>query len=266
MDEPYDEKPREKKRLARWIVFTILAILLLATGVSLLLEGWILSGIAWIVLVVSLSTIGSWFLKGILRPIQRAELIHGNATFSLYRPQTVERDLWYSLLFFASGTAGERNEKTATILEAEVAKRAEQLLGHDTSGHRKLDQDSSAAIPKGSILRIVPHMPGVEFNPKSRSLKYLETVHCEQFRFHVKPDTPEGVRRGTVSVFSCGLLVAEINLSIGVVSEGSLVAPSTPVVREHGRSYRKIFVSYSHKDVEIVENVQDCARLCSCHR
>jgi serine/threonine protein kinase len=183
-----------------------------------------------------------------------------NVQFTVYRPQTIAPGTWYSMLAFAH--LSERRPDAAHDEPdpvREVQKRAQELLGEDAREYRSVTQDSGQAVPREGELTIVPSAKGIEFNPPRRSFLWLEPVHCESFRLRAQPSLDGRQVRGRVSIFLGSIILAELALSIRVNSEhegsGRVEAP----VMQSVRPYRRIFASYSHKDVDIVEEFEEYA-------
>ena len=63
--------------------------------------------------------------------------------------------------------------------------------------------------------------------------------------------------RGRLTVYLGVIILAEVDLALRVdVSAPSPQAPQPPPQPEHARPYRKIFASYSHRDVEVVRQFE----------
>src|SRR5439155_1087627 len=90
------------------------------------------------------------------------------------------------------------------------------------------------------------------------------SVHYEIFDVRARPEVDGQTVRGALTIFLGHLIVAEINLSIRVDSQADQTGSSSdsPTARERSsaRSFRRIFASYSHKDLEIVEATERHAR------
>ncbi|MBI3269346.1 MAG: protein kinase [Planctomycetes bacterium] len=188
--------------------------------------------------------------------------LHENAQFTLYRPRVIDAGRWHTLLAFAhlSERAPDAPANEPDPVE-EVARQAAQVLGADAERYQQAAQDSRQAVPSGSQITFLPHLPDLEINPPSRSFQWMESVHREEFRLRA-PATLEGrTVRGRLSVFLGSLLLAEFSLSIRVNSgdAGSGKRPG-PLQRDAMRPYRRIFASYSRRDVSIVEQFERFAR------
>jgi len=181
-----------------------------------------------------------------------------NVQFTLYRPKAIVPQKWYSLLAFA-----HLSEKREDAPEdepdpvAEVRQQAQRILGEQADEYQNLTQDTLQAIPREGTITFLPTMPGVEFNPASRSFTWEESVHREDFRLRARQSGHGGrVLKGRLSVFLGSILLADIPLSIRVDSHETSKKQKKPLEEVHARPYRKIFASYSHRDIEVVEQFE----------
>ena len=184
--------------------------------------------------------------------------IDENVQFTVYRPRAIAPARWYDLLAFAhlAERRGDAQPSEPDPL-AEVARQAEQMLGEAASSYQSVVTDSAQGIPEAGQLTFVPQVPMLQFEPPARSFRWLETVHCERFRFRAAAESVGQTLRGHVLVLLGRILVAEIAVAVRVES----TQPQTPAVaQEAARPYRRIFASYSHKDSSIVAEVSGFAR------
>jgi hypothetical protein len=93
---------------------------------------------------------------------------------------------------------------------------------------------------------------GVELNPPRRSFMWLEPVHQEDFRMRAEARLEGQRARGRLSVYFGSILIAEVSLAFRVSSS----EPDAAAGREDSRPHRKIFISYSHHDRAVVEQVE----------
>ncbi len=178
-----------------------------------------------------------------------------NVQFTVYRPRTLQPGRWSSLLAFAHLSDRRPDEPDAPDPLEEVRRQAEQVLG-DVDAYFDLKQDALAGVPREGEITFLPAAEDVEFNPPSRTFRWLESVHREEFRLRTSAAAGETIRGG-LSVFLGVRLLAEIGLQFTVTDEAA-PAGSAPVV-DDARPYRRIFASYSHKDVRIAEQFEQYA-------
>ncbi len=184
---------------------------------------------------------------------QEQDVTDEDVQFTVYRPHSVRPGQWYTLLAYAHKSEPFEDEQLGLVDPLEqVQRQAARVLGEEASRYGTSSDDSAQELPRGAVLSFVPGAPGVEFNPPSRSFKWLEPVHQEEFRMCAARELDGRRVRGRVSVFFGAILIAEVSLSFRVSSED--VAPA--LEREQSRPYRKIFVSYSHADAAVVERVE----------
>ena len=183
--------------------------------------------------------------------------------FTVYRPRTVRPGAWYDLLAFAH-LSRRRADAPADEPEPieEVQRQAERLLAERGDDYHDVTQDSRQAVPREGEITFLPEIPGFVFNPPRRIFRWIESIHSEHFRFRASDALDGKTARGRLTVFLGGIILAEVTLSIRV-DRRHVVPPTTPAEvpqAAHVRPYRKIFASYSHKDIEIVRQFELFAR------
>ena len=181
-----------------------------------------------------------------------------NVQFTVYRPAAIAVERWYPMLVFAHLSARRKDASADEPDPVEqVRQQAKEILGETDSGFVNVRQDSSQPIPSEGHLRLVPLVPGVEFNPPERSFVWLESVHREEFRLRAARQIIGQTARGFVSVYLDRLLIADVPIAMAVQSQ----APRTsePVPNTAG-PYRRIFASYSHRDAAVVRQFEEYAR------
>jgi len=179
-----------------------------------------------------------------------------NVQFTVYRPRVVQPLVWSPLIAFAHLSEGSVDDESDQIDPVEeVARQAAQVLGERIEEFQAVVQDSNAAVPREGELTFIPNIPGVEFNPTSRSFRWTESVHREEFRLRASGRLDGQTARGRMSVFLGGVLLAEVALSIRVDSNQAS-QNSDRLEHASAQPYRKIFASYSHKDSSIVEQFE----------
>ncbi len=186
-----------------------------------------------------------------------------NVQFTVYRPQTVRPEVWYPLLAFAHLADRPLNapEEEPDPIE-EVRRQARHILGQRFERYKDLTQDSGRAIPRAGELSFVPNVQGLIFNPPQRIFRWEESVHREEFRLRAAAELHGQTARGNLSVFWGGILVADILLAIRVNRDHSEpVSDREPPARDQASPYRKIFVSYSHRDLAIVQQIERFAQM-----
>ena len=180
-----------------------------------------------------------------------------NVQFSVYRPGTVQPERWYLLLAFAhlSERRPDAPEDEPDPVE-EVQRQARLVLEKKFDEYVDLRADAEQAVPREGELTFVPQIPGVQFNPPSRSFFWTEPVHREEFRLRASAGLDGQTARGRLTVFLGSVIVAEVSLAIRVDGGHRAEPSASPTDVAFGRPYRKIFASYSHQDVAIVEEFE----------
>jgi hypothetical protein len=178
--------------------------------------------------------------------------------FTVYRLGTVAPEKWYSLLAFAH-LSQRRPDAPADEPDplAEVQRQAQQILGDKMAQYRASSQDSSSVVPHAGEITFTPFITGVDFNPSSRSFRWEESVHREEFKMRATTAPDGEVATGWLRVYLGPLILAQINLSIKVDSKSVSQAERQVPQMESARPSRKVFASYSHKDQAIVERIEE---------
>jgi|GEM_PF-3701953 len=179
-----------------------------------------------------------------------------NVMFTVYRRKTVAPNKWYPLLAFAhlsERRADAPPDEPDPV--AEVKRQAEIVLGKSVADYKQSTQDSAASIPQSGELTFRPYAEGVEFNPSSRSFRWEESVHREEFKMRAAAELDGQTTRGWLRVYLGPLIIAQVNLTFSVDSK-AVTQPVWPDDTRSARPSRKIFASYSHKDKSIVEHIE----------
>ena len=180
-----------------------------------------------------------------------------NVQFTVYRPKSVQPAGWYPMLVFAHLAERRPDAPKAEADPIEqVRAQARQVLGARAKEFRDTSVDSRQAVPREGEITLLPDVPGVEFNPERRIFRWIEDVHREEFRLRASPGLDGMVARGRLSAYLGAILLAEVDLVIRVDSTHRTTASDESHETASARPYRKIFASYSHKDVAIVRQYE----------
>ena len=175
--------------------------------------------------------------------------------FTVYRPAVVRPEEWYPLLAFAHAAEG-KPDNDGRDPEAAVAHQAAQVLEGRIDEFRRVVQDSSSALPREGTITFVPAVRGFEFNPPRRSFQWREAVHREEFRLRASSSLDGQTARGTMTVYHGVIILAEIALTIRVDSSQTGQAAESAQKHVKARPFRKIFASYSRRDLEVVRQFE----------
>jgi hypothetical protein len=181
-----------------------------------------------------------------------------NVQFTIYRPRVMAPEIWYPLVTFAHLTERRPDappEEPDPI--AEVKRQAQQVLAEKFPSYQGLIQDSTQSIPREGELTFLPEFPGFEVNPPRRTFLWMESVHREEFRLRAPLELDGQTVRGRLSVFLGCILVAGIPLIIKVDRQEAAKTTEPPLESDQTWPYRKIFASYSRKDIAIVTEFEE---------
>ncbi|MEZ4268518.1 MAG: toll/interleukin-1 receptor domain-containing protein [Myxococcota bacterium] len=179
--------------------------------------------------------------------------------FTVYRPDAIAPERWTDLLVFAH-LARQRPDAPPDAPDPldEVRRQAAAFLGEALPHFADLRADAAAAVPREGELVLVPTIEGVRFNPPQRSVLWLEDVHAERFKMFASPALDGQTARGRLLVRLGAIVLADIPLAIPVRADAPQNTQVLPA--ESGTPYRRIFASYSHRDVEVVHQFERYAK------
>jgi hypothetical protein len=160
--------------------------------------------------------------------------------FTSIYPREGQVETWYTLLLYAH------------VLSAMPALRRDaQRFAEPIPSPKEITTPSSTRLARGTELTIVPSCEKVTFNPERLMLKWMEDYQRAEFRFQADPVLADDAARGQINIYVGPLLVGTLTFAMLF----SKTAPNlVPPHEESSRMYRQedIFVSYSHKDTEVV--------------
>jgi hypothetical protein len=164
-------------------------------------------------------------------------------------------------------------EKWSTVLVyvhvpsaiAEVEEHSRTRIGKSTADYDHEQGEARCAIARGAEIIIVPELPHCIFNPPSARVLWLEDWHAVEFRLSAPAtiltsvDAGEKIR-GRIGFYVGPVLIAEISLSLDVAgTENHQLEPAG--VYSTVKPYQAVFVSYSHKDSAVVEQLEKAYRV-----
>ncbi len=180
-----------------------------------------------------------------------------NVQFTVYRPKYLSLK-WQKMLVFTHLDDSPDDDAVESPLE-EVRREAAQTLGNKAQSYQDITKDSKALVPRESDLTIIPRADNVRFNPPSRSFTWVDDItwHKEEFQVAATPQAMAalgaGPLTGTVTVYLGLIILAEIPLKFMVGAE----ATATPApLKSQAKAFRNIFPSYSHRDNQVVEQIE----------
>ncbi|HEX3999005.1 MAG TPA: toll/interleukin-1 receptor domain-containing protein [Pirellulales bacterium] len=181
-------------------------------------------------------------------------LVDEQVQFTVYRPTAVAPNRWHTMLVFGHLSERRPDEPGEPDPIEEMERQARASLGSEFGRYASRNQDSRSAVPRGGLVTFLPEIPGVEFNPPRYTFKWVEAVHREEFRFRAGTAALGTTLRGSVRIYLGALLLAEVNLAIAVEADAVTAQPTQP---HRAAAFRRVFASYSHKDLAIVEQYEN---------
>jgi hypothetical protein len=169
--------------------------------------------------------------------------------FTAYYPLELSPEVWDTLLVYAH---------VHDALDA-VQSDSQILLGQQAKDRRRRYGVATKIIERGTEIKVVPEMPGCRCNPPQASFLWLEDWHRIEFRLQASPSLL-GFEWGEAAhcrlAFYVGpILAGELKFVALFSTEAD---ESIPQSHDQATTdlYQAIFVSYSHKDKHIVEQLE----------
>lgn len=160
--------------------------------------------------------------------------------FTALYPREIGVETWNTLLVYTHlASALDRVRQDAERFKAEL------------TGAKEVTAPASTRLARGTEISLVPVCEGVTFNPQRVTLAWLEDIQRAEFRFRAAASLVDDAARGRVDVYIGPLLVASLKLAVLV---GATAPQATQPEQTQAQLYQQdeIFISYSHRDTEVV--------------
>ena len=170
--------------------------------------------------------------------------------FTAYHPKEVRPETWYTLLAYA------HLPEALAAVQSDSRTRLGSQVGNTGQGRSQATQ----TIARGAEMVVVPELPGCRFNPPRASFLWVEDWHRAEFRVQATPDLPDFALgqavNGRVAFYVGPVLVAEVPIWAHFQAEADVSAADLPDTQVTTDLYQRIFLSYSHQDALVVQQVE----------
>jgi hypothetical protein len=170
--------------------------------------------------------------------------------FTLFHSAQVLPKKWYKLLAYVH---------LPSVFKL-VSADSRRELGAQAKEFVKSHDRATRPIKRGAEIEIVPELPGCRFNPPRASLLWLEAWHRVDFQMQAEPDLAgfqlDKPITGRVAFYIGPILVGEVQIAVYICEDDSGVEGEAPNAHVTAKPYQSIFVSYSHKDTAIVDELE----------
>lgn len=187
---------------------------------------------------------------GMKGPPHSLELTYKDVRFTAYYHSEIRRGAWYTLLVYAH---------TPAAFEA-VDVDSRNRMDRRASDLQICISTATKAVERGTEIMAVPEMPGCRFNPPRASLLWLEDWHRIEFRMQADLEQPGfeygKVANGRVAFYVGAVLIAEVQFWAHYLDEADISSNNLPDKYVTADPYEAVFVSYSHEDTLIVEQLE----------
>lgn len=183
----------------------------------------------------------------------------GPVRFHAHWHRLITPELWQTLLvYFYSGQRGFKGAND------DFQRRMNVPIRPDAESSTSVEE----GIQRGTEVTIHPELPGFRFNPPSGRVLWLEDWHCVEFRMQAAAELHAAIGQrieGRVAFYVGPLLVGTTDLQVTIAGDTPHVPSSSELheklwEKSKASPYRKIFVSYSHKDTTIVDQLERAYR------
>ena len=99
------------------------------------------------------------------------------------------------------------------------------------------------------MLKIIPNVRGINFNPTAQEIAWYEEIQEIIFRLKAGSNVLNRSLLGSIDVYKEGLLVGQVPISITI----SHAIEPVEFAKEISKIFEQLFVSYSRKDAPIVD-------------
>jgi hypothetical protein len=168
-----------------------------------------------------------------------------NTVFTACHPNECVHEEWATLLAYS--------HTSDPLVLAQVREHASKELN---GAGDMISIEKPLQIVRGAPISVVPQVPGVQFNPPRASYSWEEEWQVSRFRFRSEQkEVSPYTARGAIVFYVGPVLIAEVPVSMHIVSEARDPQNATPITKM-AKPFAKVFVSYAHKDAAIVEALE----------
>jgi hypothetical protein len=161
-------------------------------------------------------------------------------SFTAIYPKEGKVETWHTLLVY-----------THLLSAIEDVRQDARRFKDEIRKSKQISSPSWTRIDRGTEITIIPTCDGLDFNPERVVFKWMENYHRADFRFRADKSLSNDAAKGSIDIYVGPIMIGNLKLALLFNDKD----PTTTRSREvHRRMYRQeqIFVSYSHKDTEVV--------------
>ncbi len=185
-------------------------------------------------------------------PPRGASLAPDQIRFTAFYPAVATVNTWGTLVVYVS------LDSALPAVQADAARFRDELGPLPQTVHAL----AQSLLAPGTTLTIVPQCQGITFNPPFVSFRWLEEWHRAVFRFQTSHELASSFSNGEICIYAGPLHIGTLKLSLLLVEQGQLPATARAMqqVQENGGIYQRMFVSYSHDDLVVIQRCRNMYR------
>ncbi len=169
--------------------------------------------------------------------------------FTAYHPKDLVWETWYEFLAYVHLDSAFD----------EVREDSARRLGERARDYGRGRSATTFIRPETEIVA-VPELPGCRFNPPQASIVWLEDWHRFEFRMQASDKhlgyEPGKAVNGKVAFYVGPVLIAETPIWAHLSDEERETPEDAARAQETASPYQSVFVSYSHKDGQVVDALE----------
>ena len=170
-----------------------------------------------------------------------------NVRFSSFYPAKEQFQQWHDLLVYAH----------LDSMYSQIQRDAYKVFKGSEAPSNRSTSKKTATIKKGAVLSVAPFGQGIEFDPKRIEVEWNGSWKRAQFKFRVNENTENKIiYPAEIGVFIGAIRICTIDFTVTIdeiKNRSDQKKRKNKQRRKSALPYRHIFVSYSHRDKNIVD-------------
>ncbi len=176
--------------------------------------------------------------------------------FTVLRPALMTPGLWMPFVAWVHRLGVEPEPGDDEIDPDLIGSGSDSGVGIVSRDFGLVPDPGASGLPAPGCLTLIPHLPGVEFEPERQDITWDSAEQRVVFRARAGVSLCGRAARGFLSVYWGGILIGEVRMAVLVDLDRLRPTAFAPGVRDREGTFRRIFASYSPRDVEVRDRVE----------